>query len=111
MQKGTRGFALSIVFAFACTAHAAVPDWVRQAASQNVSTQDPEIKTIVLLDEVKYTILGGDDVLEHYRRVVKIIRKEGREEGELTVWAGHQGKVLSIRAWSIDKAGREYELK
>ncbi len=62
MQKGTRGFALSIVFAFACTAHAAVPDWVRQAASQNVSTQDPEIKTIVLLDEVKYTILGGDDV-------------------------------------------------
>jgi hypothetical protein len=111
MWKGISNFALIIVFAFTCTAHAAVPDWVRQAASQKISTQDPEINAIVLLDELKYTILGSDDVLEHYRRVVKIIRKEGHEEGELTVWTGHEGKVVSTRAWSIDKAGREYELK
>ena len=72
---------------------------------------DPEINAVVLLDEVKYTIVGGDDIVERYRRVVKIVRNEGREEGRLSVWVGQQGKVLSIHAWSVDKSGREYELK
>src|SRR6266446_7508676 len=111
MRKGIRTFVVSAVFAYAGVAHATVPDWVRQAASRKVYTQDPEIKAIVLLDEVKYTVTGAEDLLEHYRRVVKIIRKEGRDEGELTAWAGHQGKVLSIHGWTIDKAGREYEVK
>jgi transglutaminase-like putative cysteine protease len=111
MPKRIRTLIVSAVFAYAVAAHATVPDWVRQAASQKVSTQDPEIKAIVLLDELKYTVAGGEDLLEHYRRVVKIIRKEGRDEGELTAWAGHQGKVLSIHGWTIDKAGREYEVK
>ncbi len=92
-------------------ARAAVPDWVRQAAAQPVTTLDPEIMAVVLLDETRYTIPGGEDLMKHYRRVVKIVRREGRDEGELSVWVGHQGKVLSIHAWSIDKTGREYELK
>ena len=88
-----------------------MPDWVRQAAEKPVEARDPEINAVVLLDEVKYSIPGGDDIVERYRRVVKVIRKEGRAEGELHVWVGHQDKVLSVHAWSIDKSGREYELK
>ena len=53
-----------------------MPDWVRQAAQQTVGTLDPETKAVVLLDEFKYTIPGGDDIIERYRRVVKIVRKE-----------------------------------
>ena len=101
----------SIALVFIPGAHAAVPDWVHQAAEKPLGTLDPEINAVVLLDEVKYTIPGGDDILERYRRVVKIVRKEGREEGDLSVWIGHEGKVLSVHAWSIDKSGREYELK
>jgi transglutaminase-like putative cysteine protease len=100
-----------IAFTCAPGVRAAVPDWVHQAAEKSVGTLDPEINAVVLLDEVKYTISGGDDILERYRRAVKIVRKEGREEGELSVWIEHQGKVLSVHAWSIDKSGREYELK
>ena len=88
-----------------------MPDWVRQAAQQTVGTLDPETKAVVLLDEFKYTIPGGDDIIERYRRVVKIVRKEGREEGDFSVWVSHQGKVLSVHGWSIDKAGHEYEIK
>jgi transglutaminase-like putative cysteine protease len=88
-----------------------VPEWVHQAAQQAVGTIDPEINAVVLLDEVKYTIPGGDDIVERYRRVVKILRKEGREEGDFNVWISHQGKVLSVHGWSIDKSGHEYELR
>ena len=112
MQRQTSIFALLLAaFAFAPAAHAAVPEWVRQAAQEPVATTDPEIKAVVLLDELKYTISGGDDIVERYRRVVKIIRKEGRDEGEFSVWISHQGKVLSVHGWSIDKSGHEYELK
>lgn len=117
MRQGIRRLALAfatlalIALVFTPGACAAVPDWVHHAAEKPLGTPDPEINAVVLLDEVKYTIPGGDDILERYRRVVKIVRKEGREEGELTVWIGHQGKVLSVHAWSIDKSGREYELK
>jgi hypothetical protein len=102
------GFALILA---ASLAQGSVPDWVRQAAGQKISIQDPEIKAIVLLDETRYTVEANDDLIEHYRRVVRILRKEGRDEGHLVVWAGHNGKFSSIHAWSIDKAGREYELK
>ena len=99
------------ILAFIPSANAAVPDWVHQAAEKPVGPLDPEINAVVLLDEVKYTIVGGDDIVERYRRAVKIVRNEGREEGRLSVWVGQQGKVLSIHAWSVDKSGREYELK
>jgi transglutaminase-like putative cysteine protease len=113
MREGIKG----VAWAFAATlvlaglAHAVVPDWVRQAAAQPVGSLDPETNAVVFLDEVKYTIPGGDDIVERYRRVVKIVRKEGRHEAQVSVWSGHQGKVLSVHAWSIDRSGREYELK
>ena len=115
MRQETRSLilvALAIsILAFIPRAQAAVPDWVHHAAEKPVAALDPEINAVVLLDEVKYTIVGGDDIVERYRRVVKIVRNEGREEGRLSVWVGQQGKVLSIHAWSVDKSGREYELK
>ena len=102
---------LFVIFALTAGARAVAPEWVHQAAQTPIGTLDPEIKAVVLLDEVKYTIPGGDDIVERYRRVVKIVRKEGREEGNFNVWIAHQGKVLSVHGWSIDKSGREYELK
>jgi hypothetical protein len=108
MRQQIRSLALAaLAFAaitFTPAAHAAVPDWVRQAAGKPLGTLDPEINAVVLLDEVKYTIQGGDDILEHYRRVVKIVRKEGRKEGELSVWIDSKAVlsptrgVLTVRA-------------
>jgi transglutaminase-like putative cysteine protease len=66
---------------------------------------------VVLLDEVTYTVTGPDDYLEHYRRAVKILRPDGRDEADFSVHFHQREKVVSLHAWSIDKSGHEYELK
>jgi len=110
MRKAISAVIFTLVLR-ASMAYAGVPDWVRQAADLKISTPDPEIKAIVLLDEIRYTVQSNDDVIEHHRRVVRIVRKEGRDEGHLVAWAGNKGKFSSVHAWTIDKAGRDYELK
>lgn len=92
-------------------AHTSVPDWVHPQAGQGLQSADPEVKAVVLLDEQKFTVMTGDDVMERHRRVVKILRKEGRDEGELAFWLHPHDKVVSIHAWSFDSSGRTYELK
>jgi hypothetical protein len=66
---------------------------------------------VVLLDEVSYTVTSPDEYIEHHRGVVKILRPDGRGEGNFAVSFRQKEKVTSLHAWSIDKAGHEYELK
>lgn len=66
---------------------------------------------MVLLDEVSYTVTSPDEYIEHHRGVVKILRPDGRGEGNFAVSFRQKEKVTSLHAWSIDKAGHEYELK
>lgn len=88
-----------------------IPDWVRQAAAQPLPTYDSETNAVALLTDETDTVTSPDEHIEHYRRVVKILRPDGRDEGDLAVWIGHEGKLISIHAWSIDAAGHEYEVK
>jgi hypothetical protein len=96
--------------AFADT-KANIPDWVRQAAGQQLPPYPPDTDAVVLLSEETDTVTAPDEHIEHYRRVVKILRPDGRNEGDLRVWIGHEGKLNSIHGWSIDAAGHEYEIK
>jgi Domain of Unknown Function with PDB structure (DUF3857) len=88
-----------------------IPDWVRQAAAQKLPSYPPDTKAVVLLSEETDNVIAPDQHTEHYRRVVKILRPEGRKEGDLSVWVGHDGKLSSVHAWSIDAASHQYELK
>jgi len=88
-----------------------VPDWVRQAASQPAGSYAPDTNAVVLLDATDDTVTGPGEFVEHYRRVVKILRPDGRDEGDLEVYLDHGEKLLSLHAWSLDSAGREYEVK
>jgi Domain of Unknown Function with PDB structure (DUF3857)/Transglutaminase-like superfamily len=94
-----------------CFAGANVPDWVRQAAAQTLPTYDPETKAVVLLDDIGYSVTAPGEYTEHCRRVVKILRPEGRHEAELALYLHGQEKVLSLHAWTLDSSGREFELK
>ncbi len=47
----------------------------------------------------------------HERSVLKILRPQGRRNGEPTVPYDKDSKVLSMHVWSIDPAGHEYALK
>jgi hypothetical protein len=88
-----------------------VPDWVHQAAGQTLPSYAPDTNAVVLLTDESDTVSNPGEYVEHYRHVVKILRPDGRNEGTLWVYLGHGEKLLSLHAWSIDKTGREYELK
>jgi Domain of Unknown Function with PDB structure (DUF3857) len=56
-------------------------------------------------------VASSGDYVEHYRRAVKILRPEGRDQANFYLHLREKEKVLSLHAWSIDKSGHEYELK
>lgn len=114
MLKATRFLALLVTGLELCAfAHAGVnvPDWVRQAAAQNVTVYDPETNAVVLLDDTAITLSKPGEYVEHQRRVVRILRPEGRANGQLLVYLTADSHLLSLHAWSIAKDGHEYELK
>lgn len=92
-------------------AQVSIPEWMRQAANQTLPAYAPDTNAVVLLDSTEDAVAAPGEYVEHYRRVVKILRKEGRSEGSLAVSLRKQEKLLSVHAWSIDKNGHEYEVK
>lgn len=101
---------LLALIAFANAALAKTPPWVREA----IPAQLPEAKdagAIVLLDDTSVKIESDGTWSTRYRRVVKILTAAGRDHGTAMVWFGGNTKLRSLRAWSIDAAGAEYEVK
>lgn len=90
---------------------AEVPDWVLQAAAKTEKPYSPKTNAVVLFSETQFTVDGPGKYVEHRRRVVKILRHEGRREGRLAIGAGNGEKINSIHAWTIDPQKREYELR
>src|SRR6476620_3518112 len=84
---------------------AATPDWVRKAASATLPSYDPETNAVVLLDDVNIRVVNVGEYVEHYRRVVKILRPEGREEADIGVYLDTKEKLHSIHCWSFDRSG------
>jgi hypothetical protein len=61
--------------------------------------------------DTTYTVDPRGQAVEHVRRVVKILRPQGRDYGYPAVWYDKDSKVLSMHVWSIDSAGHEYTVK
>jgi transglutaminase-like putative cysteine protease len=94
-------------------AHAkdSVPDWVRTAAAQTVPAYPAETNAVVLLDDTTYTVAPDGRAVEHRRRVVKILRPQGRSQGTVHVHFDNETKILSMNVWSIGPDGHEYAMK
>ena len=88
-----------------------VPDWVRAAASQKLPDYPADTNAVVLLEEIHYTVSPDGRAVEHARRVVKILRPQGRDEGVIAVHYDNDSKILSMNVWSIGPDGREYAMK
>jgi hypothetical protein len=88
-----------------------VPDWVRTAAQQKLPEYSDETNAAVLLEDITYTVAPDGSAVEHYRRVVKILRPQGREEGIVAVPFDKDTKILSMHVWSIGPDGHEYAVK
>jgi transglutaminase-like putative cysteine protease len=88
-----------------------VPDWVRTAAAQTIPSYPAETNAVVLLDDTTYTVAPNGQAVEHHRRVVKILRAQGRREAQFHVEFDKDTKILSMHVWSIGPDGHEYAMK
>lgn len=109
--------AISAVFFFALfsfsngLAQAEVPDWLRALARQPAKTYADDVNAVVLLDDNVTTVKENGDIMRHGRRVVRILRPEGRKEGDYARSYNGDSKVNYLRGWSITSKGQEYETK
>jgi hypothetical protein len=113
IMRSAGSIVLGIAFFSALPSFAGVnvPDWVRQAAAQSLGSYPPETKAVVLLDQTDYTVTAPGDYMEHSRWVVKILRPDGREEGDLELDLKRGEKLNYLHAWTLDASNHEYELK
>jgi hypothetical protein len=110
-----RAISLVIVLAAACSAFASsqptLPDWVQQLASKPVGTYPPRTNAVVLLDQTSIFFTGANEYQETYRRVVRVLRPEGREEREFNLYYRQGERIINIHAWSVNAAGHVFEVK
>ena len=92
---------------FAATA----PDWVHAAAAQKLPDYPPETNAVVLLDDRNFRVSPDGSAVEHVRHVVRILRPQGRGEGEILVHYDNGSKILSMNVWSMTPDGHEYAMK
>lgn len=111
LNRAPRWLALGAVLLSATCVGAVVPDWVRAAAAEKLPSYDSETNAVVLLEEHQDTLTNPSEYIEHYRRVVKILRPDGRAEAEFGLSLQAHEKLQSVHCWSIDRLGKEYELK
>src|SRR5689334_2475218 len=110
-RVGTVGLGMLFFASTLAFAGVNVPDWVRQAAAQPLGSYPPETNAVVLLDQTDYTVKAAGDYIEHSRRVVKVLRPDGREEGDLGLGLKRDEKLNYLHAWTLDSQSHEYELK
>ncbi|MEK6397790.1 MAG: hypothetical protein V4734_06870, partial [Terriglobus sp.] len=56
-----------------------VPDWVKAAAQTPTDKVSNEANAVVLMQEHTYTVDSKGVLVQHVRRVVKILRPQGRK--------------------------------
>ena len=89
----------------------AVPDWVRAAAAQTIPHYAPNTEAVVLLDDTVYSVGLDGRAAEHHRRVVKILRPQGRDAGIVFVPFDKDTRIGNLHVWSIGPDGHEFALK
>lgn len=103
-------FVFALLLAGVCRADA--PDWLRALAKQPVKTYASDVNMVVLLEDQVTTVQENGDIVRHGRRVVRILRPEGRKSaGGYGLPYNHDYKVNYLRGWSITEKGQEYETK
>jgi hypothetical protein len=107
-------FRLLVSFSVCAPAFASrdsVPDWVRVAIAQPQGKFPAETSAVVLLDNTTLSVGSDGKSVEKHRRVVKILRPNGREQGLVGVPFDKDTKILSFHVWSVGPDGHEYQMK
>ena len=103
------GLLAAILWAAPCAA--AVPSWVQELAKLPAGSYSAETNAEVLLDETSLTVTSADQYVAHTRRVLRILRPDGRGYAGCATFYFLGDKVLSASAWAIDPSGKDHEVK
>ncbi len=112
-----RAAAVLLTLAAGCAAshaskEAQLPDWVTQAATDApLKSEWRDAKAVVLLDDTLVTVAADGAAVERERRVVKILRPQGREYAIPLAWFSKDAKLLSFHVWTIGSDGHHYAMK
>jgi hypothetical protein len=88
-----------------------VPDWVLAADKQTSPAVTKDSDAVVLLDEQTTMVADNGETSTLYRRVVKILRPQGRDYAEMPIFYDKETKLKAIHAWTVTAKGVQYELK
>ncbi len=90
---------------------AGTPDWFREAARMPTPTYSEETRAVVLLSEQTTTVKDSGEINTVYRRVVKVLRPQGRDQALIAVFSDNETRIGSLKAWGINSQGQEFEVK
>src|SRR5215469_10291715 len=77
-----------------------VPDWGVQAAKTPTPAYVKDASSVVLFDEYVETVDGSGRATERHRKVVRILKPQGRENSCLVAYDVDE-KINYFRAWTI----------
>ena len=86
------------------------PDWVLAAAHAPTPTYPASVKAVILDREETLTVQPDGKALLHERRVVRILRQQGRGFATVVVPIDRDRKLRSLHVWSIAADGHPYTL-
>jgi len=88
-----------------------VPDWVVATAAIPTPSMAASAPAVTLLEDVLITVDPGGQAVERHREVIRILKPQGREYGDVGVDYDSDRKLLSFHAWSIGPDGHQYSVK
>jgi hypothetical protein len=107
--------ALAAGLTVACAANAfakdSVPDWVKTAAAQPTPNVPKDADAVFLLEETSYSVAPDGTLTHHVRKVVRILRPQGRKYGDMYASFNNGSKLRYMHIWSIGSDGKEYSVK
>ena len=87
------------------------PGWMHAAANSPLPPHDEKTDAILLYAE-QITIVQSDSKIKYIeRKVYKILRPGGRDEGIALAWFDSNLKITGMRGWCIPAQGKDYEVK
>ena len=87
------------------------PDWIVQAAAAKVPSYPANMGAVVLLDDRLVSIGPDGRATARERRVVKILRPQGRGYARIVAAYSKDEKLDYFHAWSIAPDGHQYTVK
>jgi hypothetical protein len=106
---GVLASSLVVCAVLARPVHAAIPEWVTQAAEAKPVAKGAD--AVVLLDDTLMTITADGSITTRHRSVLKILTAAGRDYGYPSVPFDRDTRIVSFRGWSIAANGTQYSVK